>query len=353
MTRFIRNRSNTIGKPPGSLIFIGNKKLEQTRIRIISYNTDELLEKEVKTIAESFESIDDNHITWINIDGLHDTELFSTLGTGFNIGNMTLEDILNTDHRPKLFEGDDHIAVILKSLGFSESDRLMTDQVSIIIGKNYLISFQETTGTFFEPVRQRLRLSSGKIRSRGSDYLCYALMDTLVDNYLFTLNKLGEIIEEQEEHLDETSDKEILNDIYTLKKETVILRKNIRPVKEVTNAILRSESDLFADDSRIFFNDLDELITQATDTIEIYYTLVNDHLGIYHTNVSNGVNSVMKVLTIFASIFIPLTFIAGVYGTNFPYVPEFGFRYSYFVMIGVMIIIALIMLYFFRKKRWL
>ena len=178
-------------------------------------------------------------------------------------------------------------------------------------------------------------------------------MDTLIDNYLFTLNKLGEIIEEQEERLGETSDKNVLNDIYALKKETVVLRKNIRPVKEVTNAILRSESDLFAGDSRVFFNDLDELITQATDTIEIYYSLVNDHLGIYHTNVSNGVNSVMKVLTIFASIFIPLTFIAGVYGTNFPYVPEFGFRYSYFIMLGVMLIIALIMLYFFRKKRWL
>lgn len=353
MTRFIKNRSNSIGKSPGSLIFIGNKKLEKSRIRVLSYNIDELIEKEVSSIEESLALVNDNRTTWINIDGLHDIDLISEIGKRFRITSLALEDILNTDHRPKLFEADDHIAIIIKALAVSDSKKLIVDQVSFIIGPHYVISFQENIGTFFEPVRERIRGSIGKIRTRGSDYLCYALMDTLVDNYLSTLTRFGEIIEEQEDMLDNTSSNEILGEIYALKKDTVILRKNIRPVKEVTNLILRSESDLFSDDSRIFFNDLDELLTQAAETIEIYYTLVNDHLGIYHTNVSNGVNSVMKVLTIFASIFIPLTFIAGIYGTNFIYVPELEYRYSYFIMLGVMAVIALVMLIFFRKKRWL
>jgi len=260
---------------------------------------------------------------------------------------------MNTDHRPKLFEADKHITIVTKALEISENHKLMVDQVSFIIGPSYIISFQETTGTFFEPVRERIRNSSGRIRLGGSDYLCYALMDTLVDNYMTILTKFGEIIEEQEDKLDDTSNNEILNEIYALKKDTVILRKNIRPVKEVTNLILRSESDFFSSDSRIYFTDLDELLTQAIETIEIYYTLVNDHLVIYHTNVSNGANAVMKVLTIFASIFIPLTFIAGVYGTNFNYIPELGFRWGYFAMLTLMAMVAIVMLVFFRRKRWL
>ncbi|TFH39313.1 MAG: magnesium/cobalt transporter CorA, partial [Bacteroidia bacterium] len=342
MTKFIKNRSNTIGKSPGSLTFIGNKKLENARIRVIKYNDHELIEKELLTIGESFDLVDSNHITWINIDGLHDSELFSEIEKRFNITSMALEDIMNTDHRPKLFEADKHITIVTKALEISENHKLKVDQVSFIIGPSYIISFQETTGTFFEPVRERIRNSSGRIRLGGSDYLCYALMDTLVDNYMTILTKFGEIIEEQEDKLDDTSNNEILNEIYALKKDTVILRKNIRPVKEVTNLILRSESDFFSSDSRIYFTDLDELLTQAIETIEIYYTLVNDHLVIYHTNVSNGANAVMKVLTIFASIFIPLTFIAGVYGTNFNYIPELGFRWGYFAMLTLMALVAIV-----------
>jgi magnesium transporter len=353
MTKFIKSRSSSIGKSPGSLVFIGNRKLEKSRIRIISFNSDDIIEKEVTAISDSFSLIKEGYTTWINIDGLHDSDMISELGKKLNIENLALEDIMNTDHRTKFFEEDSTIAIILKALTYQNNSRLMVDQVSFIIGPGYLISFQETNGTFFEPVRERIRQSSGKLRSRGSDYLCYSLMDALVDNYLQTLNQLGEIIEKQEDTLSDTTDRELLSEIYSLKKETLILRKNIRPVKEITNSILRSESDLIMESSRMFFKDLDDLITQASDTIEIYYTLINDHLGIYHTNVSNGVNDVMKVLTIFASIFIPLTFIAGVYGTNFNYIPELGFRYSYFIMLGVMAIVAGIMLFFFRKKRWL
>jgi len=353
MNKFIKNRSNTIGKSPGSLIFIGNKKLEKSRIRVIRYNSSELIEKDVSSIDESFEFVNRDYVTWINIDGLHDTDLVSEIGKKFNITSLALEDILNTDHRPKIFQADDHVAIIIKTLGMSDAGKIIVDQVSFIIGQDFLISFQETTGTFFEAVRERIRNAIGRVRSAGSDYLCYALMDTLVDNYLSTLNKFGDILEKQEDKLDNTSNREILNEIYSLKKDTVILRKNIRPVKEVTNLILRSESNLFTKYTRVYFTDLDELLTQANDTVEIFYNLVNDHLGIYHTNVSNGVNSVMKVLTIFASIFIPLTFIAGVYGTNFSYIPELGYRYSYFIMLAFMAVVAIIMLIFFRRKKWL
>ena len=353
ITSFLKSRSNTIGQPPGSLVFIGSKKLDRSRIRVISYNNNNLVEKEVSTIEESLSFISPDRVTWINIDGLHDTELLSEIGERFRVPNLAMEDILNTDHRPKMFEGEDLIAIILKSLLYNNDYNLEIDQVSFIIGKGFLLTFQEAAGTFFEPVRERLRQSTGKLRQKGSDYLCYSLMDALVDNYLQTLSHLGEIIEKQEDKLGDTENREILSEIYSIKKETMILRKNIRPVLEVTNMLIRSESGLIDRDSRAYFNDLNELILQAADAVEIYYTLVNDHLGIYHTNVSNGVNSVMKVLTIFASIFIPLTFITGVYGTNFPFIPEFGYRYSYFVMIGGMVIIALIMLYYFRRKKWL
>lgn len=353
MKRFLKNRSQTVGNPPGTLVFIGNRKLEKPRIRVISYNKDELIEKEAASIKEAGSYIDNSRITWINIDGLHDTSIISETGDLLGINSLALEDILNTDHRPRLFEEGNHLIIIAKNTSYSDNSVLRIDQVSMVVGENYLVTFQETTGTMFNPLRERLRHNSGRIRVRGSDYLCYGLVDTLIDNYYGTLTRLGEIIDAQEEELINIHDTGIVSRIYSLKKETLMLRKSIRPLKEVTNSLLRSDSSLLDSDTRAYFIDLDELITQAAETVEIYYTLTNDHLSLYHANVSNGANAVMKVLTIFASIFIPLTFIAGVYGTNFSFVPEYGYRYSYFIMLGVMVVITLIMLYYFRKKRWL
>lgn len=353
MARFIKNRTPAQGLPPGSLVFMGSRKMEKPRIRVIEYNNEELEEKELETISEAFDMLSGDNVTWLNIDGLHDTDLISELGKKFNIFSLALEDILNTDHRPKILEEENNIAIITKALTINQKQHVTVDQVSFVLGKNYLISLQESVGTFFEPVRERIRNSLGRIRSSGADYLCYALMDSLVDNYLITLHALGERIESLEDRLGETSDKNVIREIYFNKKETVTLRKQTIPVREQIASLLRSESPLIEKSTRPYLSDLEDLVKQAVETSELYYQMVNDQLNLYQTNVSNGVNDVMKVLTIFSSLFIPMTFIAGLYGTNFPFIPEFSFRYSYFVFLGVMIVIGVIMFSYFKRKKWL
>lgn len=353
MARFLKDKQNSKGAAPGSLIFIGQQKMENSRIRVTQYNTEYIKEGELKKLDKIGEYLSDDHVTWISIHGLQDTTLIAQIGEKFDISSLILEDILNTDERPKFIEDDTHLFVILKSLSFNpENCKFQIDQISLIVGENYLISIQETETDYFEDVSRRLNSGMGKIRSYSPDYLCYTLIDTIVDGYILNIEKMGSVIEEQEKRL-LTSDKQIIENIYHYKTELAYIRKNIRPVKELMTRFVTSDSDLINDRTYSYLRDLEGLVTQALEAIEIYYTMVSDQQNSYNANINNNVNDVMKVLTIFSAIFIPLTFIVGVYGMNFNYIPALKYHYSYFILWGIMVAIAIIMLFFFKRKKWL
>ena len=352
MARFLKDKQKSKGAAPGSLIFIGRQKMDYSCIRVTQYNAEYVKEGEVKALDKISEYLSDDHVAWISVRGLQDTNLIGKLGKKFDISALILEDILNTDERPKFIEDDKHLFVILKSLNFNrELRKVQIDQISLIVGKNYLISIQETDNEYFEDVSKRIYAGQGKIRSLSSDYLCYAMIDTLVDNYILNIEKLGNMIEEQEKLL-LTSGKELVENIYHYKTELSYVRNNVRPVKELMTRFVTCDSDLINDHTYNYLRDLEGLVTQALEAIEIYYTMLSDQQNSYNATISNNVNDIMKVLTIFSAIFIPLTFIVGVYGMNFDYIPFLRYRYAYFILWGIMIAIVILMLFFFKRKRW-
>lgn len=353
MARFLKNKQKSKGAAPGSLIFIGRPKMEHFCINVTQYNADYIKEGELKSLDKIDEYISNDHVTWISVEGLHNVSLIEQIGKKFDIPGLVLEDILNTDERPKMNEDDKHIFIILKSLIFNkETKKVEIDQISMILGANYLITIQESDTKHFEDITKRLYSGLSKIRTYSPDYLCYALIDTLVDSYILNIEKLGNIIEEQEKIL-LVSGKKIIEDIYHFKTELSFIRKNIRPVKEVMKRFITSDSNLINERTYTYLRDLDDLVTQALEAIEIYYTMVSDQQNSYNANISNNVNDVMRVLTVFSAVFIPLTFIVGVYGMNFEYIPALQYRYAYHILWVIMIIIAIVMLLFFKRKKWL
>jgi magnesium transporter len=354
MARFIKSRKKAHGATPGSLIFIGNLKMEKPEIHIMIYNRETLEEKHVDSLDEIPENLAEDSVLWVNIYGLQDTELIAKAGEKFSIQPLELEDIMNTDQRPKVVESEKNLSFFLKMLEYrEETAQVAGDQVTIILSKNAVITFQEKPAHYFEFVRERIRNNKGRIRYSGADYLAYALIDTLVDGYIHSIESLGSSMEEMEKEVLQNVQKSTLEKIYRMKTNVGFIRKSVFPLKEMMLFLNKTESQLIQKKTITFLKDLNDLTTQVLEAVEIYHNMANDYLNIYHSNVANRTNEVMKVLTIFASIFIPLTFIAGVYGTNFDYLPELHFKYAYFIMLAVMAIVAVGMLYFFRKKKWL
>ena len=354
MARFFKDREVNKGLAPGSLVFIGNKKMENIRIRIIDFDKVTLTEQELEDIRLGAKYKTTDTVTWINIDGLHNPDVIDQLGKAFELHPLLLEDILNTGQRPKVEEFDNCLFLVMKMFHYDdEKEIIIGEQLSMIVGRTFLITFQERVGDVFEPVRERIRKQKGRIRAAGIDYLAYALMDTIVDNYIYLISKLGEKIEDIEVGILADTSGKTLENINNYKRELSYIRKSIRPTRDFISRLPRMESEFIREDTKPFLNDLQDLITQASDAIDMYTEMLSDHLNIYNSNVSNKMNDVMKVLTIFAAIFIPLTFIAGIYGTNFEYLPELHFKYSYFIFWGFMITVAIGMLIFFRRKGWL
>lgn len=353
MARFLKDRKKTQGAAPGSLIFIGKQKMTKNSIHIIQYSPENIHESFPETINGIMETISKDHMTWINISGLQNTNLIAEMGKVFDISPLFLEDILNTDQRPRFSEESDHLYIIAKSFHFGQEDNIVhMEQISFIIGDNYLITIQETDTNYFKDVRQRLLDGKTRIRTFGADYLCYTMLDSIVDNYIINLEILGADIEEEGKTL-LNSDTNTIENLYHYKTELSYIRKNVRPLKEVTTRFANLDSPLIDDHTYTYLHDLDDLVLQAQEAIEIYYSMVSDQMNLYQTNISNRVNDVMKVLTIFSTIFIPLTFIAGIYGMNFKYMPELDYHYAYFILWGFMIIITIIMLLYFKRKKWL
>ncbi len=350
----MKKRTVNKGAVPGTPIFIGDKKEENVRLRIIDYEASNLTEVEIKNIEEAAEYQNTNTVTWINIDGLHDTEMIKRIGAIFNLHPLVLEDIANTGQRPKVEEYDNCLLLIMKMLKFAEGTKtVIGEQFSMILTSRFLLTFQERRGDVFEPVRERIRKAKGRIRSSGCDYLAYTLLDTIVDNYIYLIERLGESIEEIDDKIIARPGPEVLQELYDYKQELNYIRKAARPLREVGNQLIKMESP-FVDINLIpFLRDLNDLIIQASEAIDLYRDMLTEQLNVYNSSISNRMNDIMKVLTVFAAIFIPLTFIAGIYGTNFEYLPELHFRYSYFIFWGVMIIVAISMLLYFKRKRWL
>ncbi len=347
-------RSKKSGLPPGTLIHIGEKKTEKVRITLIDYDEEHFQEKEVKTIEECFPFKDKPTVTWINIDGIHNIEPIEKIGKNFNLHPLLLEDIMSTEQRPKIEEFDNHLFIILKMLSYDKKeDELKAEQVSLILGSNFVISFQESEGDVFDPARERIRTGKGRIRKTGSDYLAYTLMDAIVDNYFLILEKVGERIEDIEEELMADPTKETLQEIHKLKSDMIILRKSVWPLREVISGMERAESPLINDSTRTYLRDVYDHTIQVIDTIETFRDMLSGMLDIYLSSISNRMNEVMKVLTIIATIFIPLTFITGIYGMNFEYMPELHWQLGYPAVWLVMIAVVALMFLYFRRKRWL
>lgn len=353
MPSLVKKRSKKAGLPPGTLVHIGEQKVEKTRITVINYDETQFQEQEAATIEEILPLRYTSNVTWINVDSIHQVEMVEGMGKHFGIHSLLLEDILNTEQRPKMEDFGEYIFIVLKMICYDGTeDEIKVEQVSIIFGAYFVISFQERGGDVFDFIRERLRNNKGRIRKLGADYLAYALMDAIVDHYFIIFEKMGDRIEMIEEELVTTPKPETLREIQTLKRELILLRKSIWPLRELVNGLARGESPLIHESTRIYLRDVYDHTIQVIDTIETFRDMVSGMLDIYLSSLSNRMNEVMKVLTMIATIFIPLTFIAGIYGMNFNYMPELEWHWGYPFVLVMMAVLGLLMLIYFRRKKW-
>jgi len=351
--RFIKKHKKEIGISPDELWFRGEQKIENALLRIIDFDTTNLEEKNITSVKELEKFKEKDSITWFNIDGLHNTALMEEIASVFNLDKIILADVMNTNGRPKVQEYDNCLYISVKMLQQDEStDFVSVENLCLILTDSVLISFQEKKGDVFEPVRERIRKQKKRIRSSGVDYLAFALLDVVIDNYIYIIGNLGEKIESVEENLILEPTQSVIDEINKFKRELNYIRKNIKPAKEIMLAITKMDTEFIKENIDLHYKELLDNINHAVESSESYREILTDQLNIYHTTITSKLNDIMKFLTIFSVIFIPLTFIVGIYGTNFETLPELKFEYSYFIMWGVMIFIAIGMLIYFRKRKW-
>lgn len=354
MPRIIKERSRKIGLPPGTLVHIGEKSDREIRIRVLDYGPAQCVEKEIAGLEECFYFADTSVVSWIDVEGLHEVELIQQLGDCQGFNPLMLEDIVNTDQRPKLEDFGDYLYIVIKMLNERENGEIAVEQVSLVVGANFVISFQEgLEGDAFGPVRERLRGGKGKIRTMGADYLAYALIDAVVDGYFGVLEKVGERIDELEEEVVAAPSSETVRRIHHLKREMIVLRKALWPLREVISSLERRESPLISEPVTIYLRDVYDHTIQAIDAVEAYRDILAGLLDVYLSSISNRLNEIMKFLTIIGTIFLPLTFVVGLYGMNFQYMPELHWKWGYYACLLVMLAISAGMLHYFRRKKWL
>jgi len=354
LPKLVKKKSKKMGLPPGTLVHIGKKRMEEVKISIIDYDEEHLQEKETKSIEECFPYKNKPTVTWINVDGLHEIKVVEEIGKCFNLHPLILEDIVDTDQRPKIKDFRDYIFIVLKMLYYDKKDNeIQVEQVSLILGKNYVISFQEREGDVFNAIRERIRNNIGRIRKLGADYLVYALIDAIIDNYFIIIEKLGEKIENLEDKVSSRPKPANLRVIHRLKRDLIFLRKSVWPLREVISILERGESSLILESTNVYLRDIYGHTIQVMDTVETLRDMTSGMLEIYLSSVSNRMNEIMKMLTIVATIFIPLTFITGIYGMNFRYMPEIKWFWGYPIVLLGMLIIGIVMLIYFKRKKWM
>ncbi len=350
----IKNRrSQKAGLPPGTLVYIGDKKVETPRISLIEFDEVHINEKALTDLTD-WKRVSGKTVTWLDIGGLHQVKLIEEIGQLFHLHPLLLEDIVNTDQRPKVDDFPDYLYVVLKMLYSADhADQVISEQVSIVLGRDYVLTFQENGKDVFDSLKSRLRAGKGQIRKRGADYLCYALIDGIVDHYFIILERLGERIGALEDMCVLDPKDVSLGKILQLKKEILYLRRAVWPLREVISRLHRDETGLIMDDTKTYFRDVYDHAVQIMETIETFHDQTTGMLEIYLSSNSQRMAAVMKVLTVITTIFMPLTFIAGIYGMNFEHMPELQSRWGYPVVLAVMGSVVIAMVIFFRKKQWL
>ncbi len=354
MARILGRRQRRVGVSPGTVEYAGEVKVGEPRLTVIRYREGFLKEQVVPSVDAALALREPGSVTWINLDGLHDTGLVRELGEAFGVHPLVLEDIVTTTQRPKFEDHGDHLVLILRMLTFeSEKNEVQSEQVSLILTPDCLITFQENTGDCFDPVRARIRARKGRLYALGADYLAYALIDAIVDNYFVVLEQIGTRIEELEDILVEAPEPRHLQNVHELKREMILLRKAVWPLRDLVSSLERSDSTLINDRINIYLRDLYDHSVQVIDAVESFRDMLSSLQDLYLSSISNRMNQVMKLLTIIATLFIPLTFLAGVYGMNFEFLPELHWRYGYLVFWFACVVIAVGLLIFFRRRRWL
>ena len=339
------------GTSPGTLRAPETPAAGPVKVTLIDYGPDSFEEKQISDIEQCFPYRDKPTVTWINIEGLHDIDLITKLGKNFGFHPLTLEDVLNCGQRPKLEDYGDYHFMVMKSL-YMKDEELEIEQISFFLSGTYVITLQEVPGDSFEAVRERIRHGKGQIRKMGPDYLLYALMDALVDEFFPVLEAYGERVEELEDEVIDKPTPEILNEIHRIKRELLLVRRTAWPEREVINALQREEAHLIRPETRVFLRDCYDHTIQVIDMVETYRDLASGLLEVYLSSASNRLNEVMKVLTIISTIFIPLNFIAGLYGMNFHRMPELDWRFGYPMALGIMAVVGISLVLYFRRKGW-
>lgn len=354
MSRLTQRRPTKAAQPPGTVEYVGKHKVENVGITVLDYGPASCRESTPATLAELLPHRDSESVTWIDIDGLHDTALLQGLGAHYGFHPLVLEDVVNTHQRPKLEDYGDYLYIVVRMLSYdAERRELGSDQVSLLLGNRYVFSLQESWGDVFDPVRERIRNGKGRIRNHGPDYLAYALLDAVVDSYFVILEQLGEEIEELETLLVEDPRPEQQQAVHQLKREMILLRKSVWPLREVLSGLERTESELLQTETRVFVRDVYDHAVQVIDVVESFRDMLSGLQDLYLTSISNKMNEVMKVLTIIGTIFIPITFLAGVYGMNFTHFPELNWKWGYAGFWAASLAVGGVMLSFFRRRKWL
>lgn len=349
----LHKRNRKIGLPPGSLIYTGERKSEKAHLELTIYNAEQYQHTANANIDQCLLSPSEKQLIWINVSGLHNVDLIAQLNQHFNIHPLVTEDILNTGQRAKADDYENYLFLTLKALNWDEKAKnFNTEQVSIVFGQGFLLSFQEQPTLLFTRIQERLSYAQGRLRDNKSDYLAYALIDIIVDQYFLVLEQLGEVIEKTENEIITNPTPKNAHDLYRLKQQMYGFRKSVWPLREVINHLLRNDGKLVSHTTAVYLRDVYDHIIQAIDTIEAFHDRLDSMLDVHLSSLTNRMNEIMKVLTIIATIFIPLTFIASIYGMNFEYMPELHWRMGYPVTLMIMGFIAAIMIVYFKSKKW-
>lgn len=350
-------RYGRVGTAPGSLDVSTSEGTGPVRLTVIRYGPDEFEEVEVDSAAACRERARAGGVTWINVEGVHRADIVEALGADFGLHPLMLEDVLHTSQRPKVDEFEDHLYVVLHMLMVAEDAEdgyaVDSEQVSLILTANVVLTFQERRGDVFDPIRDRIKHARGRVRKAGADYLLYALLDVIVDNYFVALERIGDRVEELDELVDDDSVSEPLRDIHAVRRALLQVRRTVFPVRDLIHTLLRGDSPLIKKTTLPFLRDVADHAVRVAESTETLRELTLSLADLHMSRMSHHMNQVMKVLTIIATIFIPMTFVAGVYGMNFTNMPELHWRYGYWAVWGVMVAMGGTLMWFFKRRDWL
>ena len=358
--RIQHRQGQKAGLGPGALVHVGERRMDKPRIRVFEYSDTVLVERELADMTDAptrcQQHADRNTVVWVNVDGIHEASFIDEIGRHFGLHPLLLEDVMNVAQRPKLDEYDEHLFCVLKMLDVDEgAERVLVEQVSIVIGRGFVLTFQERDGDVFDGVRERLRTGKGKIRKLGADYLAYALVDAIVDHYFVAVDTMNGLVEDLEHRLHENATAADAAEVYTLKREVLFLRKNIGPAREVLGQLVRQEStdDIIGSTVDVYFRDVHDHVLQVNESLEILREMLVSMLEMYHSIQGSRLNEVMRILTVISTFFMPITFIAGIYGMNFDNMPELHAKWGYVGCLVLMVGVSVGMLVYMRRKRWI